>query len=65
MAYFIVAREPVLFFLSPHIVGLSPRAALVVQKKDQQGVVTQGQGPGRFFRQGRAGEGREGKGGEC
>ncbi|XP_073242302.1 uncharacterized protein [Porites lutea] len=25
--------------------GLSPRAALVVQKKDQQGVVTQGQGP--------------------
>lgn len=39
--------------------GLSPRAALVVQKKDQQGVVTQGQGPGRFFS---AGEGREERG---
>ena len=30
-------------------VGLAPRAALVVQRTDQQGVLTQGEGPGKMF----------------
>ena len=30
-------------------IGLAPRAALVVQRTDQQGVLTQGEGPGKVM----------------